>query len=146
MKRTKFLLTGLLLTALPLFAGEVAIEVTGNDQMQFSTKAFEAAAGDTVALTFKNVGTLPVNVMGHNLVILKQGFDKQTFAMAAMQARETDYIPQSMLDQILAHTRILGPGEEEVLTFTAPEPGAYPFLCSFPGHFVIMSGIFTVTP
>jgi azurin len=136
----------LLLTALAAFAGEVAIERSGNTQMQYSTRAFEAATGDTVTLTFKNIGSLPVNVMGHNLVILKKDIDKQPFAMAAMQAKATDYIPETLKDQVLVATRILGPGEEQVLTFTAPEPGDYPFLCSFPGHFAIMSGVFTVTP
>lgn len=144
--RIQLTITSLLLAALPAIAGEVAIEITGNDQMQYSTRAFEATAGDTITLTFKNIGSLPVNVMGHNLVILKKGFDKQAFAMAAMQAKDTDYIPESLKDQVLVATRILGPGEEQVLTFTVPEAGEYQYLCSFPGHFAIMSGVLTVTP
>ena len=141
----KLLLTGALLSAaLPVFAGDVAIEITGNDQMQFSSKAFEVSSGDTVTLTFKNVGTLPVMVMGHNLVILKAGNPIAPFATAAMQAKDQGYIPQGLADQILAHTKLLGPGEEEIITFTAPAPGTYNYLCSFPGHFGIMNGIMTV--
>jgi azurin len=37
---------------------------------------------------------------------------------------------------VLAHTKLLGPGESETVTFNAPFiPGEYPFFCSFPGHY-----------
>ena len=29
-------------------------------------------------------------------------------------------------------------------TFTAPDPGDYQFVCSFPGHFAMMRGIMVV--
>ena len=36
-------------------------------------------------------------------------------------------------------------GESDTVTFDAPaEPGAYPYLCSFPGHFALMQGVLTV--
>lgn len=133
-----------LMGANTMFAADVTLEITGNDQMQFSTKALEVNSGDNVTLVFTNVGKLPVTVMGHNLVILKAGQDMQAFAMAAMQAKDHDYIPQDKLDAILATTRMLGPGESDTITFTAPEPGQYKYLCTFPGHFGIMNGILNV--
>ena len=133
-----------LLFASVSFAGESKVEVTGNDQMQFSTKAFTVKSGDTVTLTFKNLGKLPKMVMGHNIVILKAGVEMAPFAMAAMQAKEQDYIPADKADSILAQSKLLGPGETDTLTFTAPEAGSYIYLCTFPGHFGVMNGVMTV--
>jgi azurin len=39
---------------------------------------------------------------------------------------------------MIAHTKLLGPKEKDTVTFQAPkEPGRYPFLCSFPGHYQV---------
>jgi len=133
--------------ALPALAEDKAIELTGNDQMQFSTKALEVTAGDKVALTFTHIGKLPKAAMGHNFVLLKVDTKVQDFAMKAMQAVATEYIPadEESKKLIVAHTKLLGGGETEVLTFTAPaEPGAYPYVCTFPGHFALMQGVMTV--
>ena len=35
-------------------------------------------------------------------------------------------------------------GKEEVLEFTLATPGDYPFVCSFPGHGIIMRGVLHV--
>ena len=65
---------------------------------------------------------------------------------AAAAARDSDYIPASLQTQILASSKLLGPGEMDSINFTAPsEPGNYTFLCSFPAHmFAGMRGIMTV--
>ncbi len=43
-----------------------------------------------------------------------------------------------MKGSVLAFIPLLGPRETGEVTFTAPsEPGRYPFLCTFPGHYVI---------
>ena len=54
------------------------------------------------------------------------------------------YIPPDALDQIIAHTKLLGPGETDTIEFDAPGPGSYPFLCTFPGHVALMSGTLVV--
>jgi len=97
------------------------ITITGNDTMQFDVKEFSVKAGAKVELTFKNIGKLPKLAMGHNLVILKEGVSPLKFG------------------------KLLGPGESEKLTFTAPkQEGLYQFLCSFPGHYAIMRGVMVV--
>lgn len=112
-----------------------AITITGNDQMKFSMTEFTVAAGSEVEIVFKNVGQLPKESMGHNLLIVTQGTDPIQFATASAAFPQNDYVAPELEDQIIVGTRILGPGESETLTFTAPsEPGEYPFLCSFPGH------------
>ncbi len=131
----------------PAFAQEKKIEITGNDQMQFNTKAIEVTAGEKVALTFKHIGVLPKTAMGHNVVILKAGTQVPTFATKAMSAAATEYIPQDEESKkmIVTHTKLLGGGESQTITFTAPaEAGAYPYICTFPGHFALMQGVMTV--
>ena len=125
------------------------VEVTANDQMQFSISKFEVTAGQPVRIKLTNIGSLPKAAMGHNMVILKKGFKIPPFAMAANQAVANDYIPQGEEQQkkILAHTKLLGPGQTDTIEFTAPsEPGIRKFLCSFPAHYVNMQGEMTVKP
>ena len=63
--------------------------------------------------------------------------------MAAVQAGEkAEYVPKS--DAILFYTKMAGPGEKTTVEFTAPAPGKYPFICTFPGHFALMKGIMIV--
>ena len=111
------------------------VVITGNDQMQFSLTEFTVAAGSEVTLVFRNIGQMPKDVMGHNLAILTLGSDPDAFSAASQRHPNNEYIDPELEDQVLAATAVLGPGEEETLTFTAPETaGEYPFVCSFPGH------------
>lgn len=127
-------------------AQDAKIEITGNDQMQFNVKAFEVKEGQKVVLSFKHIGQLPAVAMGHNVVILKPGTAVPAFATKCAPAKDTEYIPQDEESkaQIVAYTKMLGGGESDEITFTAPAPGDYPIICSFPGHFAIMQGVMTV--
>ena len=121
-------------------------EISGNDQMKFSVTTMEAQAGQPLKVVFKNVGTMPKASMGHNWALLAKGTDPVKLMEAGFAAAATDYIPPDMAHQVIAKTKILGPGESETLTFNAPsEPGSYEYICSFPGHFAIgMKGTLTV--
>lgn len=115
-----------------------AIEISGNDQMKFSITEIRAKPGEALSVTLVNVGTMPKMSMGHNWVLLKNASVVEGFVNAAMTAPTTDYIPASKNADILAHTKLLGPKEKDTVTFNAPkEPGRYPFVCSFPGHFQV---------
>ena len=123
------------------------VAISGNDQMQFSLKEFEVKAGDEVELEFKNAGSLPKIAMGHNLVILKEGVSAIAFGGKALQAgaNATNALPDSVKDDVLAFTKLLGPGEVEVVKFTAPKkPGIHQFVCTFPGHYAMMRGVMVV--
>ena len=113
--------------------------VQGDDQMKFDTHLIRVKAGEAVELTFKNVGSMPKESMGHNIVVLKPGVDLPTFGGEAAAASDNEYIPKSSLSSIVAHTKLLGPGEEDKITFTL-EKGIYDYICSFPGHYGIMKG------
>lgn len=111
----------------------------GNDAMQFSKTLFRVKAGEAVELTFKNAGSMPKESMGHNVVILKPGTDLATFGGEAAGAKSDEYVPKSALSSVVAHTKLLGPGETDKITFTL-EKGTYDFICSFPGHYGVMQG------
>jgi azurin len=113
------------------------IEITANDQMKFSVTTIEAKAGEQIKVVLTNAGTLPKEAMGHNWVLLKAGTDAAAFSAAAITAKDKDYIPDSMKDQVIAHTALLGPRKSDEVTFTVPPAGEYPFLCSFPAHFAV---------
>ncbi len=127
-------------------AEDAKVEITGNDQMQFNTKTFEVTEGQKVVLSFKHIGQLPAIAMGHNVVILKAGTAIPAFAAKCAPAKDNGYIPEDSesKEQMVAHTKLLGGGESDQITFTAPEAGDYPFICTFPGHFAIMQGVMTV--
>lgn len=120
------------------------ITVTGNDMMKFNRSTITVDAGQKVELTLKHIGKMSVEVMGHNLVVLKKGTDVAVFATSAIAAKDNGYIPEGTTD-VLVHTKMIGGGESDTITFTAPtEKGEYDFICSFPGHFGMMKGKFIV--
>lgn len=125
---------------------DVEVVIEGNDTLKFDTEEFVVKEGQTVSVTFKNVGTLPKVAMGHNLVVLKGDAVVPTFAMACLPNAQTTGLPNEdeLKAQVIASTQILGPGEEETLTFTAPAAGNYPYICTFPGHFGVMKGVMKV--
>ncbi len=121
------------------------IEITGNDQMKFSVVAIEAKVGEELKIVFTNIGTLPKEAMGHNLVLLQPGSDGAAFAAAAMGAKDKEYIPDALKGQVVAHTKLLGPKQSETLTVKVTAAGDYPFLCTFPAHYLVgMKGMLSV--
>ncbi len=114
------------------------VEVQADDKMKFDVTAFDATPGQKISITLKNTGTTPKLSMGHNLVVLDRGVNEQNvtkFLDTASTAAAQDYVPTGA-KEVLAHTKLLGPGETDTVTFNAPQiPGVYLYLCSFPGHY-----------
>ncbi|HEX2859985.1 MAG TPA: plastocyanin/azurin family copper-binding protein [Lacunisphaera sp.] len=125
---------------------QAVIEITANDAMKFSLTRFEVAAGQEVKIVLTNLGSMPKAAMGHNLIVLKKDVDVKAYADAAVMAVATDYVPAAKADQVIAHTKLLGPKQSDEITFKAPaEAGEYPFICSFPAHFIAgMKGVMVV--
>lgn len=120
----------------------VEIVIEGNDQIKFNLSEIKVSAGDTVVIKLKHVGKLPKAAMGHNWVLLPADTDVKDFAAKALKARDNDYIPED--EETIAYTALIGGGEETSVEFVAPEAGEYTFICSFPGHYALMSGKFIV--
>ena len=130
-------------TGVPTMGTTLAL--SGNDMMQFDKNELMAKSGEKITLTCRHVGQLDKRVMGHNFVLLKPGTDITGFANEAAAVGESgDWIPNDGV-QVIAHTKMLGGGQTDVITFDAPEPGIYDFICSFPGHSAMMRGTLTVT-
>lgn len=119
------------------------VTITSNDEMQFNKTEIRVKSGKKVKITLRHIGKMPKNVMGHNFVLLKKGINLTAFGNKAASASNNEYIPEGTTD-VIAHTKIIGAGETDVIEFDAPEPGTYNFLCSFPGHYAMMKGEFIV--
>ena len=123
-----------------------SFEFTANDTMKYNVTQIEVKAGQDVKVTLTNTGTMPKAAMAHNWILLKKGTDPKAFVDSAVTAMATDYIPAAGADLIIAHTKLLGAKQSDEITFKAPtEPGEYPFVCSFPAHFLSgMKGVMIV--
>lgn len=125
-------------------ANSVNLALTGNDQMRFDKNEFIVTSGQEVTLTLRHVGKIDIKVMGHNFVLLKKDVNIPAFAAnAAAAGQSKDWIPEDGKD-VIAHTKMIGGGQSTTVTFTAPAPGTYDFICSFPGHSGLMKGKFIV--
>lgn len=130
----------------PVMLAEVVenvVELGAGDDMKYDANEIRVESGKKVTVNLKHMGKLPAAQMGHNFVLLKEGVDLTQFALKAMSSAETQYIPEG--DDVIAYTKVIGGGESTSITFEAPEPGTYEFLCTFPGHFGVMQGKFVVT-
>lgn len=115
------------------------VTIQADDKMRYDVTAFDVSPGQKVSVTFKNVGTTPKFSMGHNFVLLDRTINTGNVQSAFLDKVSTeaahDYVLPSA-KEVLAHSKLLGPGESEVVTFNAPYiPGDYLYLCSFPGHY-----------
>ena len=119
------------------------VDLYSTDQMKFDKTEITVAAGTKVELTLTHTGTMPVETMGHNFVLLKQGTDLVAFTTEASKAMDNGYIPAGS-DAIIVNTELIGGGGSTTITFDAPEAGTYDFICSFPGHYALMKGKFIV--
>lgn len=111
------------------------------EQMRYDLKDFEVKAGKKLRLLFTNPDFLP-----HNLVFVQPGAIDEV-SMAALQLGAdgfaVGYIPEN--DKIIKASKLLDNGQEEVMEFNAPsEPGDYGFVCTFPGHHILMRGTMRV--
>ena len=123
---------------------DVLVQISGNDMMRYSKNKFTVGAGQKVKLEFKNIGKLPKAAMGHNIIILKKGTDVLGFCNEALKFPNEGYFPETKKNEVIACTKLLGPGESDIVYFVAPSKGDYDFVCSFPGHFALMKGKMTV--
>ena len=119
---------------------------TLHERMMFTITEFKVKAGAPVKLILENPDATP-----HNLMIVKPGSEDEIGQAANQMAtlpgafEKMDFVPKSA--KILQATKMLKQGETDTLRFHAPkEPGKYPYICSFPGHYLVMRGVMIVEP
>lgn len=120
-----------------------AITLRSAPGLQYAEKELRVRAGERISLTFENP-----DVMAHNWVLVKIGAVDRVGDLANRLVTSPDalahhYVPES--PDILCHTRLVNPSTRATVHFTAPaERGAYPYLCTFPGHWQVMRGVLIV--
>ncbi|MFP6613765.1 MAG: PVC-type heme-binding CxxCH protein [Pirellulales bacterium] len=114
------------------------------ERMRYTVTQFVATTGQPVKLVFSNP-----DATDHNLVFVKPDALEEVGMAANEMAKNprhanSDFIPRSKRHLILHYAPMIGPTRKskvKVLRFKAPEkPGVYPYVCTFPGHWVIMTG------
>jgi uncharacterized cupredoxin-like copper-binding protein len=117
------------------------VSVQGVEGLKFSLAAFDVKAGARVKLDFANVSD-----MLHNLVVVKPGtaikVGEEAMRMG-LDGAKLEYVPRT--EDVLYHTAMLEPQKSETIYFVAPTtPGEYTYVCTFPGHYLVMQGTMRV--
>jgi len=113
------------------------------NQMQFAPRELRVKAGQPVRIVFENPDSMP-----HNLVLVALGADEEVGVLADHMASDPTslakhFVPAS--SKVLHATPLVNPSARAELAFTAPsQPGRYPYICTFPGHWRIMRGVLIV--
>ena len=114
------------------------IKPVGN-QMAYEQTEFTVPAGAEVTIVMDNIATM--EAMKHNVVVVKSESLINEIGGAAISA--PGYIPEH--DGIIAATPMADAQQKTEVTFTAPKKaGRYPYICTFPGHYVVMRGVMVV--
>jgi azurin len=136
-----FLFSALSLGGEALAAGKkvnLNIESVG-DSMSFNKKALSAPAGSEVTLSLKNNS----KTLKHNWVLTKKGTGAAVANEGIGLGESKDYLNKKDKN-IIAFTHLSNPGKTVKVTFKAPPKGTYDFVCTSPGHNMLMKGDFTV--
>jgi len=113
------------------------------EQLRYDKQSIVVEAGKPVAIILENQDAMP-----HNIAILAPGALEEIGTATEKMGSDPDsqgrlYIPAS--PKVLHATKLVAPGQKIQLAFDAPtEPGDYPYVCTFPGHWRRMSGTMTV--
>jgi putative heme-binding domain-containing protein len=123
--------------------GARAVTIEAGTNLTYSVKSFTARSGEPIKLTFINPDVVP-----HNWVLIRPGTlpkvgDLVNRIIAEPDAVARHYVPKT--DDVLVYTNMVYPQDQFSVNFRAPrEPGRYPFLCTFPGHWMVMNGLLVV--
>jgi azurin len=115
------------------------------EEMRYDTPRIVVQAGRPFEIIFENPDAMP-----HNFVVVEPGARERV-------ANEAMLLPPENLDrqgrawigesrEIIAATKLLETGQSETLRMRPiREEGVYEYLCTFPGHWVVMWGQLVVT-
>ena len=112
--------------------------------MRYDKVHLVVQAGQPMQITLENS-----DAMSHNLVIVQPGALAEIGVVASQMLEDSEnwngraYVPNS--DKVLFASRLVRSKETDTMTFVAPETiGEYPYVCTFPGHWVSMNGVLHV--
>ena len=117
-------------------------------QMIYDIRDITVPVGRPLVITLDNVDVMP-----HNVVIARPEMLETLGRMSDALAEEnpeiaeaSGYVPRGT--EIIARASgLVLPGESTSITWIAPDdPDDYPYLCTFPGHWILMNGTIHVVP
>ncbi len=124
-------------------AADCSVEIEGNDAMQFNKNAISVPQScKQFTVKLKHAGKLPKTAMGHNWVLTKTADMQGASADGMAAGAEKNYVKDGD-KRVIAHTKLLGGGESDAVTFPVASlkaGEAYTYFCSFPGHSALMKG------
>ncbi len=119
---------------------DTLITVTSSSGLQYDQKRLVVRPNTRLTLRFWNRGDMP-----HNLVVTRPNSRLRVVQVAltlGAKGPELHYVPA--INDVLAHTVTVEPGNTDSLMVTLAE-GAYPFVCTYPGHGSVMYGVIYAT-
>lgn len=121
---------------------EREIHINAIAGLKFDVTRFSVKPGERIRLILTNA-----DEMDHNLVITKPGARKEVVDAShklGANGAKMNYVPAS--GNVLWSVRIVTPGQSAHIIFQAPmTEGIYPYVCTFPGHGLVMYGAMYVT-
>ncbi len=112
---------------------------TVRERMIYDRETITVQAGRPVEFRLTNTDNMP-----HNFTVVLPGFMAEVGELAEATARDPDaaarnFIPKS--DRILVASKLVQPEKSDSIFFEVPkEPGIYPYVCTYPGHWRRMYG------
>jgi len=112
---------------------------TVRERMIYDRETIAVQAGRPVEFRLTNTDNMP-----HNFTVVLPGFMAEVGELAEATGRDADaaarhFIPKS--DKILVASKLVQPEQTDSIFFEVPkEPGIYPYVCTYPGHWRRMYG------
>lgn len=133
--------------AAPAAGGDCKATIDSDDAMKYDPKEITVPSScKQFSITLKHNGKMPAAAMGHNVVIAKTADKDGVLADGAAAKIENNFVKPND-ERVVAHTKLIGGGQEDTLTFDVSKLAAgeaYEYFCSFPGHYAMMNGKLTV--
>ena len=127
------------------FAGECDVNVEATAAMAFNVKEIAVPKKcKEITLNLKNTGTMAKAMMGHNVVISKAADMQAVIADGNTAGLANNYVKVKDA-RVVGHTAVIGGGEAtsvKIKLAGVNAADAYAFYCSFPGHGMVMKGVF----
>ena len=109
------------------------------ERMNYDKETIAVQAGKPVLFVLENVDAMP-----HNFVIARPGTMQAVGELAEKEAQNPAFAKQNFVPKssdVLAASTLMQPQGSQRVTFTAPtQPGVYPYVCTYPGHWRRMFG------
>lgn len=120
-----------------------AIRVEAALGLQYVQKELRVKVGERISLTFANPDVVP-----HNWLLAAPGSLQKMGELCNQMITDPGglarhYVPES--DDVLVWTDMVNAKAGFTIHFDAPkQKGDYPYLCTFPGHWMVMNGVMKV--